>query len=272
MACTVMTECDAAVTAARAAGAYLLKARDGLIFIQGSRDSSAPPTTEQDRESERLITRSLQEAFPRYGFLGEELGEQGEAIAGRWIVDPIDGTNNYVGGRDTFSVSIALERGGDIVLGVVYLPQRDELFVAERGGGATLNGTPIRVRACRDLTTASVIYSAYPGHEDLFAAVHERVAKAIPHLRLLGHQVVDSVDPEFGRGSMAAELCYLACGRLDGLLRFAQKPWDVAAGSVIAAEAGAAMIGLDNQPCSIYVGDYIAASPALLPQLTALVL
>ncbi|MBI5621474.1 hypothetical protein HY933_01240 [Candidatus Falkowbacteria bacterium] len=149
-------------------------------------------------------------------------------------------------------------------MSLVWLWQRaKKSFVIQ----SFLNGQPIAISTNHDPATAVVTYSIYPGHEKEFAALEAKLILALPALKHFNSLDWHQLDPIFGRGSMAAEFCYLACGRIDGLVRLKQKPWDVAAGSIIAAEAGATMTNLRQQPCSVYEGDYLAANPSLLKKI-----
>lgn len=247
------------------AGEFLLRNIDHAKLITSVQN----PTTQEDLDSEKIILSILQAAYPDHAFLGEELGRQETSSEYTWIIDPIDGTNNYIEGRDTFSVSIGLEKSGEIILGVVYLPKRDELFVAELDKGATLNGDLIRASTVIDLEQAVITYSAYPGSEEAMKVMETKLEASLPNMKRFGFDS-DERDPLFGRGSMAAEFCYVACGRIDGLVRLRQKPWDVAAGSLIVREAGAVLADLQNHVPSIYEGDYVAANPELQKKIIAL--
>lgn len=251
---------EIAIKAAKEAGVLLMKNLGKQTILD---NSIANLSTKEDKNSELLILKIIQSNFPNHGFLGEEFGEKNIDSEYKWIIDPIDGTNNYINGRDTFSVSIGLEYKGKIILGVVYLPKRNELFVAEKNKGTTLNDKTIQVKDNPNLKEAVITYSVYPGSEKIFKKITEKIINTFPKVKFFGFKGKKGVDPVFGRGSMAAEFCYLACGRIDGLIRLKQKPWDVAAGSLIASEAGAKMTNLEGKECGIYEGNYIAANPSL---------
>jgi len=257
-----------ALQAAKETGNFLMENIDKIKADEISYDANSAPTTKIDKEAEQKIIDIIKASFPNHAFLGEELGEITAKSEYKWIIDPIDGTNNYIAKRDTFSVSIGLEYKGEIILGVVYLPKRDELFLAERGKGATLNNQPIHLKNTDDLSKANITYSTYPGKEAETKKLDQKILAAIPQVEYFG---ADKPNPVFGRGSMAAEFCYLACGRLDGLIRLKQKPWDAAAGSLIAAEAGAKMVNLEGGKCSIYEGDYIAGNDKIVDQILKII-
>ncbi len=256
--------------AAKEAG-KLLMSRYGKVKVIGAHSGGLNPITKEDEEVELKIIGIIKSTFPEHDFLGEELGAHNNKSDYKWIIDPIDGTNNYVDGRDSFSVSIGLEYRGKMVMGVVYLPKRKELFFAKKGKGATLNGKPIHPGKNYDLSTAVVNFSTVIDYEKNTKKLRKKIADLIPNLKEFGFKDKKDIDPVFGRGSMAAEFCYLACGRIDGLVRLKQKPWDVAAGSLIASEAGVDMLNLKGKQCSVYEGDYVAANPKLLKKLMQIV-
>jgi myo-inositol-1(or 4)-monophosphatase len=217
------SELEAALSAAKQAG-EVLRAGFGAehaITYKGEVDL----VTEIDEAAERVIREELLGTFPTYGMLAEEGGELAGEEDARWIVDPLDGTTNYAHGLAIFCVSIALERAGEVVLGVVHDPMREETYVAERGG-ATLNGEPIKVSDTDELIGALIATgfphdrSEMPGALDLFG----RFAVLTRGMRRLG--------------STALDLCYVASGRLDAYYERGIWPWDIAAGSLILEEAG----------------------------------
>jgi myo-inositol-1(or 4)-monophosphatase len=180
-----------------------------------------------DRRADEVLIAELKKARPSYGFLTEESG----AIAGsdpthRWIVDPLDGTTNFLHGIPLFAISVGLERSGQMVAGVVYNPVMNELFVAERGGGAFLNDRRLRVSARTELVD-SVIATAMPHIGKDNAA----------YLAEYG-RVIDKVAGIRRSGSSALDLAWLAAGRYDGLWQHGLQPWDLAAGLIIIREAG----------------------------------
>ena len=214
----------AALSAARRAG-EVLRAGFGTehaITYEGEVDL----VTEMDTEAERVIREELLGTFPTHGMLAEEGGELGGEEDARWIVDPLDGTTNYAHGLSIFCVSIALERAGEVVLGVVHDPMGEETFVAERGRGATLNGEPIRVSST-DEPIRALIATGFP---------YDR-AELPEALELFG-RLAASTRGMRRLGSAALDLCYVAAGRLDGYYERGIWPWDLAAGSVIVEEAG----------------------------------
>jgi myo-inositol-1(or 4)-monophosphatase len=249
-------ELEVVLSAARRAGEVL---RSGFgaeheITYKGEVDL----VTEVDEEAERVIREELLGAFPNHGMLAEEGGGQAGEEDVRWIVDPLDGTINYAHGLPLFAVSIALERAGEVVLGVVYDPMRDETFVAERGGGANLNGEPIRVseteQPIQALITTGLPYD------------RERMPEA---LELFGHFAALSRGMR-RLGAAALDLCYVACGRLDGYYERGIWPWDVAAGSLILREAGGNITNYRGDALDLAGREVVASNGRLHPAMMQL--
>lgn len=217
-------EIEVAFEAARAAGGIL---RDGFGGDQAVRyKGEVDLVTEVDERSEKVIKEILLGAFPSHGVLAEEGGSLAGEDDARWIVDPLDGTVNYAHGLPIFAVSIALERAGEVVLGVVYDPIREEMYTAERGGGATLNGRPVRVSDTDELIRALIVTGFPYDREKLPEAleVFGRFSRLTRGMRRLG--------------STALDICYVASGRLDGYYERGIWAWDVAAAGLILEEAG----------------------------------
>jgi myo-inositol-1(or 4)-monophosphatase len=230
---TLRPETRAAIAAARAAGRILDRGfgRVGPVRLKSPRD----PVTRVDGASERAIRRLLHGRFPAIGFLGEEGGMVATGPDGRWIVDPLDGTIAFVAGLPSFGVSIALERRGRLEVGVMLFPRLRELFVAERGTGAWLNGRRIRVSRTSRMT--SCVISLW--HE----AGLWRDARMRARLARLGAEVRSVA--MFGA---CFSLAYVAAGRLDAYWERQAHPWDVAAGALLVHEAGGRVTGGAGQP------------------------
>jgi myo-inositol-1(or 4)-monophosphatase len=219
---------ELAIRAAREAGAILRHYAGRQIQIEHKGRINL--VTEVDLASERHIKELISTHYPQHRILAEESGAS--CVSGPpsdycWIIDPLDGTTNYAHGYPCYGVSIGLERKGEMILGVVYDPTRDELFAAERGAGATLNGRSIRVSRIDRLEQALVI-SGFPYD------VRERMDDYLPAWqRFLAHAQAVRRD-----GAAALDLCYVAAGRLDGFWEFGLQPWDTAAGWIMIEEAG----------------------------------
>lgn len=253
---------ELAVDTAKAAGAILRErlALDRKIDYKGAIDL----VTDSDRASEELIGGAIMKQFPDHRFVGEESTFlSGDTPAGTelfsWLVDPLDGTTNYAHRYPHFAVSIGLEHAGKVVLGVVYDPMRDELFVAERGNGATLNGTPIHV-STTDRLERSLLGTGFAYGAD------ERAENARVWNGLL--PVAQGVRRD---GSAALNLCYVAAGRLDGFWERPLNAWDMAAGSLIVEEAGGVVTGYDGTPFGPYRREIIVANSLVYDELAAVV-
>jgi myo-inositol-1(or 4)-monophosphatase len=232
-----MSELNIAIEAARLAGQALRDRynKPHQVTFKGVIDM----VTEMDRLSESLVTGMLRNAYPDYGILGEEGSKSTEPYTSRWIIDPLDGTTNYKNNYPLFGVSIGLEKQGEIVVGVVYNPVLDEMFSAEKGKGALLNGSPIHVTDTPELGKSLVAtgfpYDAWTSPANNCAEL-ERFVKSVISLR--------------SDGSAALDLCHIACGRLDGYWELDLEPWDMAAGALIVQEAGGRVTQVNGEPFS----------------------
>jgi myo-inositol-1(or 4)-monophosphatase len=210
-----------------------------------------------DHRAEKTIRQELTRARPGYGFLMEESGASiGTDPEHRWIVDPLDGTTNFLHGVPHFCISIGLERAGEIVAGVVFDPIKDELFWAEKGQGAYLNDRRIRVSSRRQLNTALVATGTPYG----------MTAKRKEYLRQLD-AVMAKVAAVRRFGAAALDLAYVAAGRYDGFWEFGLSPWDVAAGLLLVREAGGYVTDPGDAGDPLVTGNVLAANDHLHPPL-----
>ena len=249
------------VAAARKAARGLKRDFGEIEHLQVSLKGPANFVTAADRRAEEVLRAELAKARPGYGFLGEEGGRQeGSDTTHCWVVDPLDGTTNFLHGIPQFAISIALEREGTIVAGLIYNPINEELFIGERGKGAFLNDQRLRVAARRRLSD-SVIACGLPhlGRGDLaqfrkeFAAVQEKVAG----LRRFGAATLD--------------LAWVAAGRLDAYWERNLSPWDMAAGLLMVREAGGFATDLDGRDDMLTNSEIIAGNETIHRELMALV-
>jgi len=242
---------ELAVEAARQAG-KLLQENFGLAHNYAHKSSYVDLVTECDHRAQALIVSMIQHEYPRHQILSEEQFEQTQHADSnhKWIIDPLDGTMNFVHGYPLFCVSIALEVEGEVVLGVAYSPITEELFVAQKGDGSFLNSKRIRVSQVRKLSE-SLLATGFPN----LAGIQENVKH---FLNFIGKAQGIRRD-----GSAVLDLCYLACGRFDGFWELYLKPWDVAAGSLIIREAGGVITDFEGKAFNIY-GDETLASNGLI--------
>ena len=237
------------------AGTLLHRRRAGQRTIS-SKGGVGNIVTEMDHASERLILGGLRKAFPDHAIVAEESGEFGNADC-RWYVDPLDGTVNYSHGFPLWSVSIAFEFRGRMEAGVIYCPGLGDLWEARRGQGAKRNGKPIRVSKATRLDRALLV-SGFPYDWRLKIQALKawgafvRRAQAIRRL-----------------GSAAIDLCFVADGRLDGFWERGLGSWDLAAGVLIAREAGAVVTGFKDRPFDLFAGDVLAANRTIHRQMRA---
>ncbi|MBI4478339.1 MAG: inositol monophosphatase [Acidobacteria bacterium] len=206
--------------------------------------------TEVDLEVERMLRDLIAERFPGHVVLAEELGEAaGPPGAPCWIFDPIDGTTNFAHGLPIFCASLALELDGRLVVGAVYDPSREELFTAERGQGARLNGVPLSVSPTRCLADALLV-TGFPYD----------VKRRIGDLVGLFGEFLEQSRAVRRLGSAALDLCYVAAGRLDGYWEQSLHAWDTAAGALLVEEAGGQVTGIDGKPFDVRSGHLIASN------------
>jgi len=240
-----------ASVAAKEAGTLLARRVGRSLTVQTKR-SPIDLVTEIDRAAEQLIHRILYRAYPTFGFLGEEHGQRRHQDEFRWIVDPLDGTNNFVHGLPLFGVSIGLEYRGTMMVGVIYDPIRRELFVAMKGHGATLNGTPIHVSKTRVLaqsllsTGFSSNFLRRPGPYLKWFEAFQRASHGVRRI-----------------GSTVFCLSSIAAGRLDGFYEQDLWPWDIAAGILLVEEAGGHVSDFTGAPPQLAGGRVVASNGSI---------
>lgn len=244
-----MDDLELASHLARTAGDVLTRYFAGTAAVDMKRKFD--PVTAADRAAEEAIVAELRSHRPDDGVLAEE-GSGNASRGRRWIVDPLDGTVNFVHRIPQISVSIALYEDEEPIVGVVFDPLHDELFAAERGRGATLNNSPIRVSTVTD-PSAAVVALGFPYDHDTrathYAAAVERALRRVNGLRRMG--------------SAALDLAYVACGRFDGYWEFHVEPWDMAAGALIVDEAGGSVTDLAGDARRPTAGPIVASNSLL---------
>jgi len=247
-----------AIQTARDAGRILAERFGRTLEITNK--SELDLVTESDLASERLIIERIKTYLPRHAILAEESGasspaDQQPGSEWRWIIDPLDGTTNYAHGYPCFCVSMGLEYNGRMEVGVVYDPMRDELFTAERGQGASLNGRRIQVSPVNSLSGA-LLCTGFPYD------VRERSEFA----RHFANFIMNAQGVRRD-GAAALDLAYVACGRFDGFWEEGLKPWDVAAGALMIEEAGGRVSKYDGAPLNIYTPPVLASNGLLHEQM-----
>ncbi len=249
------------VDAARKAARGLIRDFGEVENLQVSMKGPGDFVSAADRKAERTLREVLEKARPGYGFLLEEEGEIiGDDKTHRWIIDPLDGTTNFLHSIPVFAISIALEREGQIVAGLVYNPVSDEMYMAERGKGAFLNERRLRVSARRDLAT-SVIGTGIPAlnrlnHPQFIAEVQQVMQRTAGVRRM---------------GAAALDLAFVAAGRFDGFWERGLHPWDMAAGLILVREAGGFVSDCAGGQAMLDQGSVVAGNEPIQKALLALV-
>jgi myo-inositol-1(or 4)-monophosphatase len=238
-----MSYLETAEAIAREAGALLMDYFGRVSFeLKGDFDL----VTEADKASEKLVVERLVKHFPEHSIMAEEGGGHESGSEFRWYVDPLDGTTNFAHGYPVFNVTLALEKAGEMIAGVVFDPTRDEMFRAEKGGGSFLNGTRIHVSKAARLQD-SLVSTGFPSQN--------RNSNANIHFY---HQMAMSTHGVRRGGSAAIDLSYVACGRLEAFWEFGLKPWDLAAGVLLVDEAGGRHSTMYGQPHRIGAATLLA--------------
>lgn len=243
---------NTAVQAARRAGDIAMRALSRLDQLEIRAKARNEYVTQVDQAAEQAIVEAIRKRYPDHAFLAEESGRQGSGDF-LWVIDPLDGTTNYIHGFPTFSVSIALRKRDTYEVGVVYDPCRQELFTAMRGRGAQLDGRKIRVSDRRELDGA-LIGTGFPYRSN------GRWMK--PYLAML-ESVMEATAGVRRPGSAALDLSYVAAGRLDGFWEFGLEPWDTAAGILLIREAGGIVTSLTGEDAVIEAGNPLAGGPKI---------
>jgi len=241
-----------AVEAAHAGGEIL---QDWVGRFSVREKKRADLVTEADHASQQKIFDMIAQRYPNHGFLGEEgLNKAAQNSDYRWVIDPLDGTSNYVHGFPYYAVSIGLQKADELVAGVIFDPNRNETFAATKGGGATLNGQPISTSGESNMAMAMAMASLPVGADRNHPAV-SRFLNSMNHLQTVQRS-----------GSAALNLACVACGRIDAFWSTSLKPWDVAAGVLIVQEAGGSVTDLAGGAVDIMESSLIAASTRTIAQ------
>jgi len=253
---------NTAVKAARRGAAVINRASFDLDQVNVTKKKHNDFVTEVDKAAEEAIINVLKNAYPDHAILAEESGasanlhDENENV---WIIDPIDGTTNFIHGFPQYCVSIALQQRGQITQAVVYDPTRNDLFTATKGAGAYLNEKRIRVSR-RDKLAETLIGTGFP-YSDL-----SRLDEYMKMFKLMTERTAGLRRP----GSAALDLAYVAAGRLDGFFEEGLKPWDMAAGVLLITEAGGIVGNFKGDSDYLYKGNIIAGSPKIFAQMVAL--
>ncbi len=249
-----------AIRAARAAGNVIIRQVDHAQDLSSNEKGKNDFVTEVDRQAEAVIIDTILKAYPKHAIHAEESGTQGKSDY-VWIIDPLDGTTNFLHGFPHYAVSIALRHKDKLVQGVVYDPLRQELFTTSRGEGAYLNDRRIRVSKRKHLQGA-LLGTGFPFRENADLEQYTEILKKLFPLTAGIRRA----------GSAALDLAYVACGRLDGFWEFGLKPWDIAAGALLIEEAGGVVSAIHPAVDYLSSGNIISANPLILEEMKQLML
>ena len=247
-----------AVKAARRAASIINRASLDIDKLTVAVKQQSDFVTEVDKAAEVAIIEVLQEAYPAYGILAEESGNAGTAADAeyQWIIDPLDGTTNFIHGFPQYAISIGLAHKGVMQHGLVFDPNRNELFTASKGGGAFMNEKRIRVSK-RIRLDAALIGTGFPyrmfDHVDSYLAIFKDIAQKTAGMRRPGAATLD--------------LAWVACGRMDGFWELGLAPWDMAAGALLVSEAGGLVGDLSGEAAYMTTGNIVGGNPKIFSQL-----
>ena len=246
---------NVAIKAARRGGQVINRASLGQDRLNISAKQRNDYVTEIDRAAEAAIIETIREAYPAHAILAEESGAAGDSET-QWIIDPLDGTTNFIHGFPQYAVSIGVAHKGVMSHAVVYDPNRNELFTATKGGGAFLNDKRIRVSKTAKLAE-SLIGTGFPfrvfDHVDTYLALFRELTEKTSGLRR--------------PGAASLDLAWVACGRIDGFWEFGLAPWDMAGGSLLITEAGGLVGDLRGEQTYLATGNVVAGNPKVFSQL-----
>lgn len=243
---------ETAITAAHKAGKLLLDHWRSPTRLKLSQKQKYDFTTELDTKSEEIIIATIKEQFPEHAIFSEESARDSAKGDYRWIIDPLDGTTNYIHNYPAFAISIALEYNGEIIMGIVYDPLRNEHFTGIKGKGAFLNERPIHVSSISHMGD-SLLATGFPirchQYLDLYLTSFKRLFKNVSGIRRCG--------------AAALDLAYVACGRCDGFWEVRLSPWDIAAGSLLIQESGGKISDFLGTDQHIWTGSVVAGNEAI---------
>lgn len=252
---------NTAFKAARKAGGMMIRASKDLSNIKIDSKAFNDFVSDIDRMSEDILVNALLDAYPQHKITSEESGSHGNPHAAyEWIIDPLDGTTNYLHGHPQYAISMALLHKGQIQEALVYAPERNDLYMASRGKGALLNDRRIRVSSRTELQQC-LIGTGFP-------VVDQSMMEK--YLNILKDLLAKTAGAR-REGAASLDLCTLASGRFDGFFEFNLKPWDFAAGALIAKEAGAIVTDMRGNQDWMESGDIVAANPKILAQMLKII-
>ncbi len=243
---------DVAIEAAQQAGSYLLENQSKLLREHIDEKNANDFVTYVDKGAEKIIIDHILARFPAHSILAEESGKSQQNSDFQWIIDPLDGTTNYIRNIPFYAVSIALQHHTELIAGVIFNPAEHELFCAAKGGGATLNNRSIHISETQDFSKA-FLATGFPHHAKQY----------LPQFTRSFHEIFYAAAGVRRLGSAALDMCYTACGRFDGFWELGLHTWDIAAGSLIVREAGGIVTDFWGGEAFLDNGFLIAGNPMI---------
>ena len=252
---------NTALKAARKAGDMMIRASRNLDAVKTDSKAFNDFVSDVDRTAEAILVDALKEAYPHHKITAEEGGSQGKSTAEyEWIIDPLDGTTNYLHGHPQYAISMALLHKGVLQEALVYAPERNDLYMASRGKGALLNDRRIRVSSRIELNRC-LIGTGFPVVDQSMMDTYLAILKDFLAKTAGGRR----------EGAASLDLCAVACGRLDGFFEFNLKPWDIAAGALLVQEAGGIVTDMQGNESWLESGDIVAGNPKVLGQMLQII-
>lgn len=245
-----------AIQAAYNAAQVIQQESRGLTKITVEKKGLNDYVSSVDKKAEQEIIQTILKAFPTHNIMGEESGLNNQNSEFTWIIDPIDGTTNFLHGHPQYSISIAVKEGNKIVCGVIFDPNRNDIYTAELGKGAKLNDARIRVSKTANLAD-SLLATGFPTYDMSYLDKYLSIFKTM----------IQTTAGQRRLGSAALDLAYVAAGYVDGFWEFNLKPWDIAAGYLLVKEAGGLVCDFDGEQHMFESGNIIAANPKLISQI-----
>lgn len=251
---------NVAIIAAKEAGEFIINELENVGQLKIEEKGRNDYVSEIDKIAEQIIIKAIRKYYPDHNILAEESGKHTTTSSFEWIIDPLDGTTNFLHQLPHFSISIAVKEKGKLMHGVIFDPSKNELFSASRGNGAKLNNYKIRVSGQKKLQN-SLLATGFPYHDfdyvDAYLSSFKEFMLQTSGLRRAG--------------SAALDLAYVACGRVDGFWEFNLKPWDIAAGALIVTEAGGIVTDFTGDDNFLKSGNIIAANPKMLQNMAKVI-
>ena len=249
-----------AISAARKAGEFVFRAGQRLDLVHAVEKEKHDFVTQVDHESEQIIINTIRQAYPNHGILAEESGESTGIDEYRWVIDPIDGTRNFMNGYPHYAISIGIEIKNKLEIAVIYEPHTNELFTAQKGKGAQLNNQRLRVGGRSQLDEA-LLATGFPIKAPQYAQLQFKIMQ----------EIINHTGDIRRTGSAALDLAYVAAGRLDGFWEFKLQPWDIAAGILLVKEAGGLIGDFHGEENFYEIGNIIAANPKIFKALLQII-